>query len=128
MTRLAAILVPGNTVMPPVERIHGFADLLRTAIKACGYPNSELRASLDALQLKIDWAGAAALAANRPQEFRIASVLVSAAYYMDPEVLAKLGYPADRQHPAELEEFVAEYETGILDAVAARGPRYRDAR
>lgn len=128
LTQLASILVPENAAMPRAGQIAGFAKLLRTAIKACGYSDSEIRAALDALQPGIDWAGAAVLAANRPQEFRVASLLVSAAYFMDPEVLARLGYPAERQHPAELAEFAEEYATGILDAVAARGPRYRDVR
>ena len=45
---------------------------------------------------------------------------------MAPAVLQKLGYPLSREHPAGMEDFLAEYETGVLDAVIGRGPRYRD--
>lgn len=127
LINLAVVIIPGTASMPSVTDLGGFGNQLQTAVKACGYSDAQIRATLEALRPKIDWSGAKALAADQPEKFHIASTLVSAAYFMVPEVLARLGYPIDRQHPADLEEFVAEYETGILDAVTARGPRYRDA-
>jgi hypothetical protein len=127
LTRLASVLVPGTAEMPAIGAMSDFDKLLRKAIKACGYPDALIRAALDALLPNVDWAGAQALARSRTAEFSVVSTLISAAYFMDAVVVAKLGFPSDRQQPADLDEFASEYETGILDPVSARGPRYRDA-
>ena len=123
---LAAVLIPGTAEMPAADQVPGFDALLRTAVRACGYPATAIAASLDALPATIEWDAVKAFAAGEPDVFAIASTLASAAYYMAPPVLGKLKFPIERQHPAEVEEFVEEYETGILDAVSARGPRFRD--
>ncbi len=123
---LAAVLIPGTAGMPSIDELPAFDALLRTAVRACGYPAADLAASLDAIPQAIDWDAAKAFASAQPGAFAIASTLASAAYYMAPPVLGKLRFPIERQHPAEVEEFVDEYETGILDAVTGRGPRFRD--
>ncbi len=73
-------------------------------------------------------ADAKAYAAADPARFDIAATIASGAYFMSPMVLERLGYPLERRHPAGVEEFAEEYETGILDPVIARGPRFRDPR
>ncbi len=123
---LAAVLIPATAEMPAADALPAFDALLRTAVRACGYSGTDIALSLDALPATLDWDSVAAFAAGEPDVFAIASTLVSAAYYMAPPVLEKLKFPRERQHPAEVEEFVEEYETGILDAVTARGPRFRD--
>ncbi len=123
---LATVLIPGTADMPGVEALPMFDALLHTAIMACGYPSEAMSASLDALPRAIDWDSASGYAAARPDAFAIASTLVSAAYYMAPPVLEKLKFPIERKHPAAVEDFMEEYETGILDAVSQRGPRFRD--
>lgn len=125
---LAAVLLPESGEMPGIGRLEGFDALLQRAVKACGYPEETLRQALDRLADAIDWESARALKRERPQHFDPLSVLVSAAYYMAPEVLAKLKFPTDRRHPAGVEEFLEEYETGILDPVIERGPRFRPTR
>ena len=123
---LAAVLLPGTADMPAANELAAFDALLRTAVGACGYAAGDMAAALDAIPAAIDWDSARTFAAERPDAFAIASTLASAAYYMAPPVLGKLKFPVERQHPAEVEEFVEEYETGILDAVTERGPRFRD--
>jgi hypothetical protein len=126
LTNLAAVLIPGTSDMPAVDQLADFASQLQIAVNACGYSEAQIRATLEVLQPGIDWNSAKVFATDRPEEFHIASLLVSAAYFMEPVVLAKLGYPTDRQHPADLDEFATEYESGILDAVTARGSIFRD--
>ncbi len=123
---LAHVLIPGTADMPGVDALPAFDALLRTAVQACGYPVEELATSLEAIPRPIDWDTAKAFAASEPRAFDIVSTLATAAYYMAPQVLGKLRFPVDRQHPADVEEFLEEYETGILDAVTARGPLFRD--
>jgi hypothetical protein len=125
LTRLADVLIPGTAVMPAVADIPSFADLLRAAVKACGYSREEVRAALDAIPAEVDWEGARDSAARSPRCFEVASLLASAAYYMAPMVLDRLNYPIERRHPAADDEFAEEYGTGILDPVTARGRNVR---
>lgn len=123
---LGNILIPATETMPAAANVAGFAGALRVAAKSCGYEEAAIRAAVGLIGPDIDWAGSRLLAQTDPAAFAIVGTLVSAAYYMTPQVLALLKFPTDRQHPAEMEEFVSEYETGVLDAVIERGPRYRD--
>ena len=123
---LASVLIPATPAMPGISDLATFDTLLQTAVRACGYTAQDIAMSLDAIPQSVDWDGAKAFAASNPRAFAIAGTLASAAYYMAPAVLAKLKFPTERQHPAEVEEFVEEYETGILDAVTERGSRFRD--
>ena len=128
LTRLAAVLIPATATMPAAPDVAGYTTLLRTSVRACGYEAAELRAALDAIPAGADFAIAKAWAAADRVHFDMASVIVSGAYYMAPAVLEKLGYPTERRHPAGPEEFLEEYETGVVDAVVARGPFWRDPR
>lgn len=125
---LAAVLIPATARMPAAPDVAGFDGLLRTSAKACAYSAAELRAVLDAIPANVDFAGAKAWAAADRARFDMAAVIVSGAYYMAPAVLERLGYPTERRHPAEPEEFLNEYETGIVEAVIARGAFWRDPR
>ncbi len=126
LTRLAAALIPGTATMPGAGEVAAFDALLRTAVKACGYTDQEIRAAIEAIPPDVDWSGAKRLSADDPESFGIAALLVSAAYYMAPAVLDRLNYPTERRHPAGQEDFAEEYMTGVLDGVTERGPRYRD--
>ena len=123
---LAEVLISGTTEMPATGQIAEFESLLRRAVKASGYSDVELRAALDAIPDRSDWSSCKSFAKSEPGKFKIASTLVSAAYYMSREVLDRLKFPIGRKYPAADDEFLNEYETGILDPVIARGPRYRD--
>jgi hypothetical protein len=126
LMHLASVLIPGTPDMPAVSALEDFDGLIRTAVRGCGYPRSAIAAALTEIPVGIDWETAEAFAQREPKLFQVASTLASAAYYMARPVLDRLGFPPTRQNPADLEEFVDEYETGILDVVTERGPRYRD--
>ena len=125
---LAAVLIPATATMPAAPEVAGYDGLLRTAIKACAYTAAELRAVLDGMPATIDFASAKAWSAADRTRFDMAGVIVSGAYYMAPAVLELLNYPTERRHPAGPEEFLEEYETGIVDVVTARGQVWRDPR
>jgi hypothetical protein len=126
LARLAAALIPAARDMPAAYDVAGFSTLITNAARASGYTDQQVAAAVEGIPASCDLASAEAFAKTEPANFHIASTLVSAAYFMAPEILDKLGFPADRRQPAEVEDFVNEYETGILDAVTERGPRYRD--
>lgn len=125
---LADVLIPGTATLSAPSALSNFERLLRSAVKACGYPDVDLRSALDAIPPNADWDSTRAFATANQAGFDIVSVIVSGAYFMSPVVLGALGYPLERRHPAGPEEFADEYETGILDPVINRGPRFRDPR
>ena len=126
LVALARVLIPGTAEMPAAPEIAGYEKLLRRAVKACGYLEPELQAALNAIPENADMASARAFSVTTPETFKVASTLISAAYYMAPDVLGRLKFPIDRKHPAADDEFANEFESGILDPVIARGQRYRD--
>lgn len=125
---LATVLIPGTDAMPSIDELQTFDALLQTSVKACGYSDDNIRRALDAIAPEMDWAAAKALRSDMPESFEALSVFVSASYYMAPEVLGRLKFPIDRRHPAGPEDFLEEFETGILEPVMERGPRFRDTR
>ena len=122
---LASVLIPGAPDMPPPQDIADFEKLLRTAVSAGAWDRSIIVDAVSEIPENVTWEGAKSMALASPDSFHIASKLVSAAYFMAPAVLRSLGYPADRRQPADVEEFVEEYETGIYEKVTDRGPRFR---
>jgi hypothetical protein len=124
----ADVLIPATAQRPCPSSLPGYLDMIRRAVRACGHPADEIRAALRDLASfpALDLSVLRDYAATRPARFSIAAQLASAAYYMDPTVLAALGYPTERRDPAALDEFAAEFETGILDPIMQAPPRYRD--
>ena len=122
---LGGVLMPEAADMPAAAGLDGFDGLLRTAVRACGYTADDVASAIEALPADVTWESVKSFAAGEPDLFGVATTLVTAAYYMAPSVLGALKFPVQRQHPAGVEDFVEEYETGILDPVTERGPRFR---
>ena len=127
LARFASILIPGNEQMPAAGKLAGYEARIEAAVAACGHSDSDLSDAISRVATVGDWAGAQQLASSNSRQFFMMSTLVSVAYFMHPTILEQLGYPVERQHPAEVEDFLHEYETGILDPVVEAAPRYRDA-
>lgn len=125
LRQLSEVLIPSDGNMPCASEIEDLNKWLERAIRSCGYSAQDQRAALDALPDDINWENVKAFSVSNLASFAILSTLVSAAYYMSPPVLAKLGYPEDRRNPADAEEFLQEYETGVFDKMMSRAPHYR---
>ena len=126
LVRLGEALIPASGSMPSFSDLPAHEDLLRTAIKACGYSDEAVKDALDAIPEVRDLEAAKAFSLDHPVQFEVVSVLISGAYFMSPDVLELLDYPVERRHPAEMEEFLEEYQTGIVNAVTERGPQFVD--
>lgn len=123
---LAEVLIPAQGVMPGAGSVHDFDLWLERAVRAAGYSPEELRAAIVTLPASIDWEGARTLSLAKPDSFAVLSTLACAAYYMSPDVLEKLGFPADRKDPAGPEDFATEFETGLFEKMLSRPPLFRD--
>jgi hypothetical protein len=124
---LARVLIPGTGKMPSIEQLPMFESLIQVAVKACGYTDEQIDAAIKHVPADVTWESAKLYSEQALADFNVAATLVSAAYLMAPPVLESLNFPVDRKHPAEMEEFLEEYDTGILEAVTDRGPRFRSA-
>lgn len=128
LTALAGLLLPATEKLPAANAVAEFDALLAAALTASAIAPSEIGAALAALPEPLDWAGVRAFAGRNPAAFEALALIASGAYAMAPDVLNRLGFPADRRNPAGQMDAADEYETGILDPVLARGLVFRDPR
>jgi len=63
------------------------------------------------------------LCANDPNAFEVLSTVVSGAYFMNPDVLQRIGYSG--QGPRPIDPRPDYMEDGLLESVIRRGPIYR---
>lgn len=122
---LAKVLIPGTDTMPSIEQLPMFESLIQVAVKSCGYTDEQIERAISNIPGSVNWLNAKTYSEEMPESFNIAATLVSAAYLMAPPVLEGLKFPTDRRHPAHVEDFLQEYDTGILEDVTNRGPRFR---
>lgn len=126
MTELATVLIPGDASMPAVASLEMFDSLLQVAVKACGYSNDEIDRAVAGIPPVVCFDSVRCFAEQHARHFEIVSTLVSGAYLMAPAVLDSLRFPTERQFPAGMEDFVEEYDSGVLAPVLERGPRFKD--
>jgi hypothetical protein len=133
----ADVLIPRSGDIPSASETPGFGEWLDRALAARSEIVPELRAVLDSVGVdaaKVGSVGVDAaeveialrtLDSERPDDLRLVTDIVAGAYFMIPEVLARIGYPGQHRAPARLAEAADELETGILDPVINRGWQVR---
>lgn len=123
---IADVLIPEGLGMPaasavglrdaPLDRVLELRpDLVPALMRGLGSIAAEEPASAAAERLNRD----------DPEAMGAIGLIASAAYYMQPEVLRRLGYPGQVQRPVQPDEEDDFRQDGLLDAVIARGPIYR---
>ena len=111
--------------MPAIDQLPMFESLIQVAVKSCGYTDEQIELAISNIPGDVDWVSAKKYSEEMAESFNIAATLASAAYLMAPPVLEGLKFPTDRRHPADVEDFLQEYDTGILEDVTNRGPKFR---
>lgn len=125
---LADLLMPATAKLPAAGSVKEYESLVATAIDAASVPLDDFRSALAALPVSLDWPALRSFAASHPKQFETLSLIASGAYVMAPDLLNRLGFPAERRNPAGPMDAADEYETGILEPVVNRGPVFRDPR
>ncbi len=122
---VADVLIPAAAGMPsasdvgvqhaPADHVLSlrpelWPDLRRALGKAAGVPPAEAADGLNR---------------DDPAALQAIGTIAAAAYYMDPGVRDRLGYPGQESRPVMPEEEGDYLEDGLLQAVIDRGPIYR---
>lgn len=126
LRRVAALLVPGLSPSPAANDLAEYDDLLQQAAIAFGVEFPALRRAIRALPADIDWSMLRQWSIENEDDFELVSTAVTGAYFMSPEVLLSIDYSTKRRSSAPIDQSVNELSDGILDAVLARGPIYRE--
>ncbi|MEA2606530.1 MAG: hypothetical protein QOI00_1287 [Chloroflexota bacterium] len=122
---IADHLIPAALGMPSAADVVG-DDRLRFVLNARPDLIGSLRAGLrrelgDDVQARLD-----ALARAEPSTLGALQLVIVAGYYTDPRVRELIGYPGQMALELRSWEYPAYLEEGLIDAVLARGPVWRD--
>lgn len=128
LRRIFDVLLPATAEMPAASRI-GVAD---NVLDHLLHLRPELVPDLlrgIRLAREIDPTVAVTrLAETDAAAFKVLRTLALAGYYLDPEVRKRIGYPGQQNLPPDLEDPPAYVANGMLDAVKARGPIWKQAQ
>lgn len=122
---IADRLIPAAHGMPSAAEVLG-DDRVRFVMNARPDLIASLRAALrselgDDVQARLD-----ALARDEPTTLGALQLMIVAGYYTDRRVRELIGYPGQEALELRSWEYPAYLEEGLIDAVLARGPVWRD--
>ena len=120
---LADVLIPAGDGMPSASaaRVAGEGlDQVLAAVPSLGPGLARVLATAKGREPAEVVAG---LARTDPGAYGILTEVVTAAYFMNPDVLKAVGYTG--QGPSPLDPRVDYMEDGLLESVIKRGPIYR---
>ena len=125
LSAIADRLIPAAHGMPSAADILG-DDRLRFVLNARPDLIAPLRAALrrelgDHVQTRLD-----ALGRDEPSTLGVLQLVIVAGYYTDRTVRELIGYPGQMALELRSWEYPAYLEEGLIDAVLARGPVWRD--
>ena len=125
LAAIATLLIPAAHGMPSAADVLG-DDRLRFVIDARSDLIEPLRAALrrelgDDPQTRLD-----ALGRDEPATLAALQLVIVAGYYTDGRVRELIGYPGQMALELRSWEYPPYLEEGLIDAVVARGPAWRD--
>jgi hypothetical protein len=120
---LADVLIPAGDGMPSASAggvAEEWLNRVLAAVPGLGAPLADLLARATGREPA---EVVASLARTDPAAYGILTEVVTAAYFMNPDVRKAVGYTG--QGPASLDPRVDYMEDGLLESVIKRGPIYR---
>lgn len=122
--RIANHLIPAAHGMPSAAEAIG-SDRLRFVLNSRPDLFEPLRAALR-LELGPDAQARLARLADEPTNLSALQLVIVAGYYTDKRVRELIGYPGQSAIDVRSWEYPQYLEEGLIDAVMARGPTWRD--
>jgi hypothetical protein len=125
LAALADALIPAGDGMPSASEA-GVAGEWLDAILAAEPGFGPALASVLAAADVADPAGELRrIETTDPAGWGTLTTVVAGAYFLNPEIAAKVGYPGRRAIPVDADPNPDWLEDGLLDSVKSRGPIYR---
>lgn len=120
---LADVLIPAGDDMPSASAASVAGEGLNRVLAAVPSLEASLAEVLARAKGREPAEVVSSLARTDPAAFGILTEVVTAAYFMNPDVREALGYHG--QGPSPLDPRVDYMEDGLLESVIKRGPIYR---
>ena len=120
---LADVLIPAGDGMPSASAAGVAEEGLNQVLAAVPSLGASLADVLARAQGREPAEVVASLARTDPAAYGILTEVVTAAYFMNPDVCQAVGYSG--QGPSPLDPRVDYMEDGLLESVIKRGPIYR---
>jgi hypothetical protein len=125
LAALADALIPAGDGMPSASEAGVAGEWLDAVLAAEPGFGPALASVLEAADVA-DPAGALRrIETTDPAGWGTLTTVVAGAYFLNPEIAAKVGYPGRRAIPVDAEPGHDWLEDGLLDSVKSRGPIYR---
>jgi hypothetical protein len=119
LAELADQLIPAEGGMPSASEAGAVGEWLDVVLAA----RPEFAGPLEALSTSAE--PIATLPERQPAEWGVLTAAVVAAYYMNPDVCARVGYAGQRAIPLDPDAPPDYLQDGLLESVKGRGPVYR---
>jgi hypothetical protein len=125
LAELEIILIPAADAMPSARDVPGADTWLDRALAVRSDLLPGLRRAIATAHGARSVGAIASALSDDPKAMTALTVLVSGAYYMNPEVRTRLGYPGQEARPADPPGTPTFLSDGLLERVLERGARYR---
>jgi hypothetical protein len=125
LAALADVLIPAADGMPAASEAGAAGEQLDEVLRV----RSDLGEPLQRLSERARGADPAGeverLQAEEPDAFEALSTAIAGAYFLNPDVRRRMGYPGQERRPIEAEDPPDYEQDGLLASVVERGTIYR---
>jgi hypothetical protein len=125
LAALADALIPAGDGMPSASEAGVAGEWLDAIVAAEPGFGPALASVLEAADVADPAGELRRIETTDPAGWGTLTTVVAGAYFLNPEIAAKVGYPGRRAIPVDADPEPDWLQDGLLDSVASRGPVYR---
>lgn len=125
LAALADALIPAGDGMPSASEAGVAGEWLDAIVAAEPGFGPALAAVLEAADVADPAGELRRIETTDPAGWGTLTTVVAGAYFLNPEIAAKVGYPGRRAIPVDADPEPDWLQDGLLDSVKSRGPIYR---
>ena len=125
LAALADALIPSGAGMPSASEAGVAGEWLDAILQAEPGFGPPLAAVLEAADVTDAAGELRRIESTDPVGFGTLTTVVAGAYFLNPEIATKVGYPGRRAIPVDRDPNPDWLEDGLLDSVRSRGPVFR---
>jgi hypothetical protein len=122
---LADALIPNGDGMPAASEAGAVGEHLDEVLRLRSDLEEPLRQVADRARGTDPAAEAKRLQTEEPEAFEALCTAIAGAYFLNPDVRRRMGYPGQERRPIEAEEPPDYEQDGLLASVVERGTIYR---